>query len=133
MNTRTLVIAAVALVGLVFGPAVLRAVPNGQPAIGWFTYLLVFGGCAIGLPVGLASLGTGGRYRSMTRLWSLLGVLAILLVTSGASAAVLSLGSAGLGPSSLLSLASGAGMLAGLAMVKLAVRKARARMGDQAP
>jgi hypothetical protein len=126
MNPRTFVIAAVAVIGVVLGPFVLPALPLGQASIGWFTCLLVFIGCAIGLPVVLASVGTSGRYKGMTRLWSLFGILAILLLASGASTAALSLGSAGFGPASLLALAFGAGLLAGLGVVKLALRQARA-------
>jgi len=47
-------------------------------------------------------------------------------LASGASTVALSQGSAGFGPASLLALAFGAGLLAGLGVVKLALRQARA-------
>lgn len=125
MKSRNIVITATVIAGLVCGPALLRLSPTNWPAVPSFSLLVVFLSCTFGVPVLLAVLGAGGNYKVMIRVWSLVGLLAILTVAMGLSAAAQSMAALGLAPGSIFLVVVGAGLFAGLGVVKLATRRAR--------
>lgn len=127
--SRSTTLAVLAIAGVLLGLAASAVLPAGPPSLPWYGAVLAGLACAIGVPVVLGSVGTRGAYQAMTRLWSAFGAAAILLAAAGATAAVLSIGGAGRGNLPWLSLAAGAGLFAGLGLVKLSVRPAGTRPG----
>ena len=127
MNKRTATVTGLIVVGATAGPAALNALDVGQFAIGWLSYLLAFVACAFGTPVLLASAVGTGNFKTMVQLWSVLGALSILLVSSGASSVALSFGSSAVSPVSVFAVVVGAGLLSGLGIVKLLIHKGRDR------
>lgn len=122
-------IIATVIAGLGYGPVVSRAVPRLLPAEGWSSLLFVFIGCAAGLPAVLGYFATSGKYATMIRLWSLFGFFAILFTSIGVSAAAQSAATASREPNSIFFVVVGAGLFAGLGLVKLAILQARSRKG----
>lgn len=127
MHTRALTITALALAAAVAGPLLLPLLPVGSSAVPWFGHLLALVAGAIGVPMLLGSVGSGGNFQAVARLWAVVGGLAIVLAAAGASAVAVSLGTGAVSRVALLALSAGAGLLAGLAIVKAAIRQGRAR------
>jgi hypothetical protein len=125
MITRASAITALSIAGMLIGPFSLGLLPVGQLTVPWFGHLLLFAGSALGVPIALGSVGTRGAYSTVTRLWSAFGAVAILLVSAGASAAAFAAGALASKPLPLLAITLGLGMFSGLAIVKLAIAKAR--------
>lgn len=127
MNRRQAAIAGLVLAGLLAGSALPRAWAGAPADLPGYGYLLLAVGLAIGVPVALGSVGTSGAYGTVVRLWSGLGALAILLACAGLGVAGRAALDAGSSPLAWLLLAGGTGLLAGLGIVKLAIRHASAQ------
>ena len=126
MTPRQRGIAALALAGAATGVALQRMLPAATLALPGLTSLLLAGGLAVAVPVALGSVGSGGNHRAMLRLWTACGALGVLLTCAGLAAAGLALAQAGGGRLPWLPLAAGTGLLAGLGLVKLALRRSAA-------
>ena len=98
-------------------------------AVPWSGLALIFIGCAVGLPLILGYLATSGKYAAMVRLWSFFGLLAVLSVAMGLSAAVQSAAGLAAEPNAVAAVVVGAGLFAGLGVVKRAIRRGRAKPG----
>lgn len=127
MNTRALTITALALAAAVAGPLLLQLLPAGALVVPWFGHVLALVAGAIGVPLLLGSAGSGGNFQAVARLWAVVGGLATVLAAAGASAVAVSLGAGAVDRVALLALSAGAGLLAGLAIVKAAIRNGRAQ------
>lgn len=129
MNKRTAIVLVALLVGMVGGPVLLLAPDRHAATATWSVLLLAFCGAGAAVPVGLAALASQGLYKAMVRAWSLIGLLAIALLAAGASTLVLALAGLGEAPAALLPATLGAGLLAGLGIVKRSIRRGRAKGG----
>lgn len=129
MNKRAVIVVIALLVGLVGGPALLLAPERHAAAATWTVLLLAFCGAGAAVPVGLAALASQGLYKAMVRAWSLIGLLAIVLLAAGASTLALALAGFGEAPGALLPATLGAGLVAGLGIVKLSIRRGRSKAG----
>lgn len=127
MQPRQATIAALAAAGALAGLAAHSLAPGVRLALPWFTYPLLVAALAIAVPMLLGSVGTSGAYQAMARLWSGIGALGVVLVSAGLCAGLLAFGSPDAGQAPWLAVATGAGLLAGLAVVKLTIRRAGAR------
>jgi hypothetical protein len=133
MNLRTVAILIAVLFGLVAGPAaihtLLPTMPHGDVAIPWLTLFMGYVACAIGLPLVLVSLASSGNYQAMVRAWSVFGLIGIWCVAAGVSDVLHSPGRSTTESHALVLMAVGLGLLSGLGLVKLSIRRNRAASG----
>lgn len=129
MNKRAVIVVIVLLVGLVGGPALLLAPERHAATATWSVLLLAFCAAGAAVPVGLAALASQGLYKAMVRAWSLIGLLAIALLAAGVSTLALAFAAFGVALDATLPMALGAGLVAGLGIVKLSIRRGRAKTG----
>ena len=110
----------------VAGGIALRGTGTG-PAWPWWAYPVLAAVAALAVPMLLGSAGTGGTYQRVTQLWAALRAVATVLAAAGLTALSVPQTGAGhsLWPPAALALA--AGLVAGMGLVKLALRKARTR------
>jgi len=127
MNARSLAIAGLVLAGLAAGYVVLPLFPERPLALPWFGYGLVTIGGAVGVPLLMGSIGSGGNHLLAVRLWPAIGAVAIVLVAAGAAGSAVSLGHRSVSSPAMLAIALGAGLLLGLGLVKWAIRQQRQR------
>jgi hypothetical protein len=133
MNSRTVTILFAILFGLVAGPATIHALwpamPRADGAIPWLALLIGYTACAIGLPFVLVSLASSGTYRAMVRAWSIFGLVGIWCVAAGVSDVLRSPGRSTAESHALVLMAVGLGLLSGLGLVKLSIRRHRTASG----
>lgn len=133
MNLRTVAILIAILVGLVAGPptihALLPAMPHADGAIPWLTLLIGYAACVVGLPFVLVSLVSSGNYRAMVRAWSVFGLAGIWCVAAGISDVLRPPAPSTAESHALVLVAVGLGLLSGLGLVKLIIRRHRTASG----
>ena len=129
MTTRRSAIATLCAAGLLAGAALHLLAPGVLPTLPWYGHLLLAAGLALAVPMLLGSVGSSGGYQAMARLWSAVGALGILLLGAGVAAAGLAMAQGGTGPRAWLLVSLGAGLLAGLGLVKLSLRRVTAQRG----
>ncbi|MBK1649444.1 hypothetical protein [Rhabdochromatium marinum] len=127
MNTNLILAVAVAAAGLLCGPILQPAVIGVLPSIGWGTISVFFIIGTLAPPVTLVILAAGSHYSAMSRVWSVFFLVAVFLISAGASALLFSSGSAWTTPSSFAFIALGLGSVAILGFLKLRLLRSQAR------
>jgi hypothetical protein len=123
MTPRHLRLLLLAGAGVALGIA-LRGAGTG-PAWPWWAYPVLAAVTALAVPMLLGSAGTGGTYQRVTQLWAVLRAVATVLAAAGLTALAAALAGAGHSPWAPAALALATGLVAGMGLVKLALRKAR--------
>lgn len=110
----------------VAGGIALRGAGTG-PAWPWWAYPVLAAVAALAVPMLLGSAGTGGTYQRVTQLWAVLRAVATVLAAAGLTALAAAQAGAGHSRWPPAALALAAGLVAGMGLVKLALRTARTR------